>query len=80
MKLSVNRLYRNQRLIKLIDGKRIGCTRHTYESVKAIYDVDILDNGELHYGKNCSVLYNDLESIPIQDRPYYDFIMAAIES
>lgn len=77
--LSTKRLSMNQSLYTGINGQPYKATRHTYESVKAIFDITILElNGYTIYSKNCKPFADKYNDIPEDDKQYYDFITEEI--
>lgn len=70
--LSKNRLLMNQSYCTIDEDNNVHFnTRHTYESVRAIYDINIIDGLE-YWVKNCSQ-FNIIET---RETKYFDFIKA----
>ena len=74
--LSKNRLLLNQTfLTRDSQGTIHTNTQHTYESGKAMFDIDIID-GKIFYGKNC----RHITDINTSDKKYFDFIQTNISA
>lgn len=76
--LSQDRLYLGHTVLKRnnLTGEILTITRHTYESHKALYDIDIYPNGSELLQINCK----PIDTIPVNAIKYFDYIRKHIST
>lgn len=52
--LKDDRFNKTSLVLLFVDGTRVNCKRYSYESHNKLYDIDVLETGNIRYLVNCT--------------------------